>query len=102
MTADATIRSDAWLPASSRRRSGQALWAVAAVGIALLVIAASTYGAFMAYNWLAYGVVPGRTDFAWAAVAIGVVYGGLCLADNQYDLLGDEWNRQSCARGLGA
>jgi Undecaprenyl-phosphate glucose phosphotransferase len=102
MTVNATIRSGAWLPASSRNRSGQALWAAAAVGIEVLVIAASTYGAFMAYNWLAYGVVPQRADFAWAAVAIGVVYGGLCLADNQYDLLGDEWNRQSCSRGLGA
>ena len=90
MTVDATIRSVGWLPVFSRNRSGRALWAAAAAGIEVMVIAASTYAAFVAYHWLAYGLVPEQPHSGWAAVAIGVIYGGLCFADNQYDLLGDE------------
>jgi Undecaprenyl-phosphate glucose phosphotransferase len=68
----------------------------------MLIIAAGAYGGFVAYNLLAYGNVPDRPDFALASVLVSVLYGGLCLIDNQYDLAGDEWNQHSCSRGLGA
>jgi Undecaprenyl-phosphate glucose phosphotransferase len=102
MTVGTTIRSSARLPVASRGRDGQAWWGAAAIGIEVLVIAAITYGAFLAYNSLAYGAIPDRAGGGLAAIAIGTIYGGLCLADNQYDLLGDEWNRQGCSRGAGA
>ncbi len=102
MTLDATIRTGAWLPVASRSRSGHALWATLAVATEVLVIAASTYGAFVLYHWFAYGLVPEHPRSGWAALAIGGIYGGLCLADNQYDLLGEEWNRRNFSRGLAA
>jgi Undecaprenyl-phosphate glucose phosphotransferase len=102
MTVDATTRTSAWLPVASRNRSGQALWATVAAATEVLVIAASTYGAFVVYHWFAYGRVPDQPGAGWAALAIGGIYGGLCLADNQYDLLGEEWNRRNFSRGLAA
>jgi Undecaprenyl-phosphate glucose phosphotransferase len=78
------------------------LWASLAVGSEVITIAASTYYAFVAYHLLAYGSVPDQPSSGWAAVAVGTLYGGFCLADNQYDLLGDKWNRHGCSRGLGA
>ncbi len=117
MTIDATLRSAegslrtqsngaapqvAWSPALSPRRHAHARWAAAAAAIEMLMIAACSYGGFAAYNILAYGIVPGRPDFVLTSVLVSILYGGLCLVDNQYDLVGDEWNQHSRARGLGA
>ena len=102
LTFDAAIRSRSWLPARARNRTGQALWTALAAGIEILVIAVSSYGAFASYDYLVYGAIPERTDYVLASAAIGAIYGGLCLADNQYDLLGDEWNRHGRSRGLAA
>ena len=35
-------------------------------------------------------------------MAVAVIYGGLCLADDQYDLLGAQWNERGTSRGLAA
>jgi|SRR5215472_1357472 len=102
LTFDAAIRSRSWLPARARNRTGQALWTALAAGIEILVIAVTSYGAFASYNYLVYGAIPERADYVLASAAIGAIYGGLCLADNQYDLLGDEWNRHGRSRGLAA
>jgi Undecaprenyl-phosphate glucose phosphotransferase len=102
MTVHSTIRPGTWPPTIIRTRTGQAWWASLAVGCEVIAIAASTYYAFVAYHLLAYGSVPDQPSSGWAAVAIGTLYGGFCLADNQYDLLGDKWNRHACSRGLGA
>lgn len=102
MTTEVTIRSPVWMPGVSRSQNAQAIWTAAIAAIEVLVIAASTYGAFAAYNLVAYGVVPDRVEYEWAAVVIGAMYGGICVADNQYDLLGPEWNQHSRSRGLAA
>jgi Undecaprenyl-phosphate glucose phosphotransferase len=102
LTFDAAIRSRSWLPARAWNRTGHALWTSVAAGIEMLVIAVSSFGAFAGYNYLVYGAIPDSTHYGFASAAIGAVYGGLCLADNQYDLLGAEWNRHGRSRGLGA
>ena len=102
MTFDATIRSASSVPANTRNRNGQAFWTSAAAGIEMLAMAASTYGAFAAYNFLAYGAIPDQVEYGLASVAIAAIYGGLCVANNQYDLFGDEWSRHSRLSGLGA
>jgi Undecaprenyl-phosphate glucose phosphotransferase len=102
MTTDATLRSAIPLQVVPQNQNTQAFWTAAAAFIEVVVIAASTYVAFMAYNFVAYGVIPDLVAYTWASVAMGVLYGGLCLADNQYDLLGAEWNEQSRSRGVAA
>lgn len=100
MSFDATIRSRSWLRAHSQNLQGHLLWAAVAAGIEMLMISASAYGAFIAYNRIAYGSTPIRSDYGIASVTIGAVYGGLCLIDNQYDVLGDEWSQLGRSRGL--
>jgi Undecaprenyl-phosphate glucose phosphotransferase len=102
MAFDTTVRPAPWLPAISRNRHGQAFWAAAAAGIEMMMITASTYGAYVAYNLQLYGAIPDRGDYVWASVAIGATFVGLCLADNQYDLLGEEWSLHGRSRGLAA
>jgi len=116
MSMDATLRSAngalrtaaaappaGWSPAFASRPSAQSGFAAAGVAfIEMLVIAASAYGGFVAYNMVAYGVVPDPPDFALASLLVSLIYFGLCLVDNQYDLNGEEWNQHNCSRGLGA
>jgi Undecaprenyl-phosphate glucose phosphotransferase len=102
MSTGATFRSVAQAPALSRAQDSQGVWTAAAAAIETVMIAASAYGAFLAYNFLAYGVIPDKTTYVWASLAVGVLYVGLCIADNQYDLLGVEWNEYGRARGVAA
>jgi Undecaprenyl-phosphate glucose phosphotransferase len=102
MTTDATVRSAADAPPFSRVQNTQVFWTAAAAFVEVVAISASTYAAFAVYNLAVYGVIPDRIAYAWASAGMGVVYGALCLADNQYDLLGAEWNEQSRSRGLAA
>lgn len=87
------------LSAIARVQRTQAFWTAAVVGIEMIVIAACAYGAFLAYTMAAYGVIFDRAEYAWASVAVGALYIVLCIADNQYDLLGPEWNEHSRSRG---
>jgi Undecaprenyl-phosphate glucose phosphotransferase len=99
MSTDTIFRSAGQLPAIARVQRTQAFWTAAVAGLEMMVIVACAYGAFLAYNIAAYGVIPDRTDYAWASVAVGALYVALCIADNQYDLLGPEWNEHSRSRG---
>jgi len=65
----------------------------------MVVIVACAYGAFVAYSAAVYGVIFFRIDYALASIAVGALYVALCIADNQYDLLGPEWNEHSRSRG---
>jgi Undecaprenyl-phosphate glucose phosphotransferase len=99
MTTDATVHSTGHLPALSHGNT-QAFWTLATVSTEVVVIAAVTYMAFIAYNYLAYGAIPDRMVYVWASAAMGILYGGLCIADNQYDLLGVKWNEHNLSRGV--
>lgn len=99
MSTDTIVRSAAHLPAIAGGRRTQAFWTVVVAALEMIVIALCAYGAFLAYNALAYGAIPQDADYAWASVAVAALYVVLCLADNQYDLLGPEWNEHSRSRG---
>ncbi len=77
----------------------QLFWTVVVAALEMIVIVACAYGAFHAYSAAAYGVIFFRSDYALASVAVGALYVALCIADNQYDLLGPQWNEHSCSRG---
>ncbi|WP_198302166.1 sugar transferase [Bosea sp. AS-1] len=74
-------------------------WTVAVVSIEMITIVACTYAAFLVYSAAAYGVVFFRSDYVLASIGVGALYVALCIADNQYDLLGPEWNEHSRSRG---
>ena len=95
---EATLKSAE--PTLSRSRDAHAAWAAAVAAIEMLVVAASTYGAAVGYNLLASKAVLSGADYGWASVLVAVIYGGLCLADDQYDLLGPKWNERGTSRGL--
>ena len=97
---EATLKSAE--PTLSRSRDAHAAWAAAIAAIEMLVVAATTYGAAVSYNLLASKTVLSGGDYAWASVLVAIIYGGLCLADDQYDLLGPNWNERGTSRGLAA
>ena len=99
MAADISVHSVEHF-AARRHANTQAFWAVAVVLTETVVIAAVTYAAFVAYNYVTYGAIPDRIIYVWASVAMGVLYGGLGIADNQYDLLGEKWNEHNRSRGV--
>ncbi|WP_458756121.1 exopolysaccharide biosynthesis polyprenyl glycosylphosphotransferase [Afipia sp. TerB] len=102
MTIDALVRSADHPPALARIRRTQAFWTVTVAGIEMAVIVACAYGAFVAYSLAAYGVIFDKIEYVWASVAVGALYVVLCIADNQYDLLGREWSEHSRSRGVAA
>ncbi len=102
MITDTAIRSDAAAGSFAPARDTQVFWAATAAAAEVAAISVATYAAFVIYNLTAYGVIPEKVAYAWASAALGVLYGALCLADNQYDLLGAEWNEQSRSRGVAA
>lgn len=99
-------RAEADRPADAasvaRAHNAQSAWAAAAAAIEMVAIALATYVAFIAYNLFSYGSIPAIPHYGWASVALAAIYGGLCLSDNQYDLLGAEWDHHATSRGLGA
>jgi Undecaprenyl-phosphate glucose phosphotransferase len=99
MSIDTIFRSAAHLPAIAGGRRTQAFWTAVVAALEMIVIALCAYGAFLAYNALAYHAIPQKTDYAWSSVAVAVLYVILCFADNQYDLLGPEWNEHGRSRG---
>jgi Undecaprenyl-phosphate glucose phosphotransferase len=98
MSTDTIFRSATHLPAIAGGRT-QTFWTAVVVTLEMIVIALCAYGAFLAYNVLAYGVIPEEADYAWASFAVAALYVVLCIADNQYDLLGPEWNEHARSRG---
>jgi len=98
MSTDTIFPPAAHLPAIAGGRT-QTFWTAVVVTLEMMVIASCAYGAFLAYNALAYGAIPRDSDYAWASVAVAVTYVVLCIADNQYDLLGPEWNEHGRSRG---
>lgn len=102
MSTETIIHPAARLAGLTRLQRTQAFWTTAVAVIELMVIAACAYGAFIIYNTVAYGVIPDRPAYAWASVAVGALYAIICVADNQYDLLGPEWNEHSRSRGVAA
>jgi len=99
MSIEALYRSTGHLPAVARVQKTQAFWTVAVAGLEMAVIVACAYGAFLTYSFAVYSVIFHRADYVWASVALGAIYVCLCFADNQYDLLGPEWNEHSRSRG---
>lgn len=99
MSTDTFLRPTQQFPVIARVQRTQAFWTAVVAGVEMVTIVTCAYGAFLAYNLAAYGVVPDRADYAWASVAVGALYVALCIADNQYDLLGPEWNEHSRSRG---
>jgi len=99
MSIEGLFRSVDRPSAIARVQRTQAFWTAAVVGIEMIVIVACAYGAFLAYTLAAYGVIFDRVTYAWASFAVGALYVVLCIADNQYDLLGPEWNEHSRSRG---
>ncbi|MCT4495638.1 exopolysaccharide biosynthesis polyprenyl glycosylphosphotransferase [Bosea minatitlanensis] len=77
----------------------QLFWTVLVAALEMIVIVACAYGAFVAYSAVVYGVIFFRLDYALASLAVGALYVALCIADNQYDLLGPQWNEHCCSRG---
>lgn len=102
MTVQANVRSAVQRPFYSRSRNRLAAWTAAVIIIEMAAIALSTYAAFAIYNLAAYGVLPSKGAYLWASIAIAVMYAGLCVADDQYDFLGPEWNQHNRSRGLAA
>jgi len=101
MSIDTIFRPAAHLPAIAGGRT-QTFWTAVVIALEMSVIALCAYGAFFAYHALAYHAIPGETDYAWASVAVAALYVVLCIADNQYDLLGPEWNEHGRSRGSAA
>ena len=89
-------------PILSRNQDALAAWAAAVAVIEMLAVGAGTYGAAVGYNLFASKAILSGAGHGWASVAVAVVYGGLCLADDQYDLLGTRWNDRGRSRGLAA
>lgn len=90
------------LSATALSHGTQVFWTVVVAALEMIVIVACAYGAFIAYSATVYGVIFFKADYVWASVAAGALYVALCLADDQYDLLGPEWNEHSCSRGCAA
>jgi Undecaprenyl-phosphate glucose phosphotransferase len=99
MSTDTIFRSAAHRPAIAGGRRTQAFWTAVVATLEMIVIALCAYGAFLAYNALAYGAIPKEAGYAWASVAVAALYVVICIADNQYDLLGPEWNEHGRSRG---
>ena len=89
-------------PILSRSQDAHAAWAATVAAIEMLAVGASTYGAAVGYSLFASKAILSGADHGWASVAVAVIYGGLCLADDQYDLLGARWNDRGTSRGLAA
>lgn len=94
---EATLKSAE--PTLSRSRDAHAVWATAVAAIEMLAVAASTYGAVLGYNLLASKAVWSGAEYGWPSM-LAVIYGGFCLVDDQYDLLGPKWNEHGTSRGL--
>jgi len=97
---EVTLKSAA--PILSRSQDAHAVWAAAVAAIEMLAVGAGTYGAAVGYNLFATKAILSGADHGWASLAVAVIYGGLCLADDQYDLLGARWNNRGTSRGLAA
>jgi Undecaprenyl-phosphate glucose phosphotransferase len=102
MSTDATFRSAAGANVLWRGPHAQSFWTVTAATIEVVVLSTVTYLAYMAYNYAAYGVIPNPVLYAGVSACVGLLYGAICVADNQYDLLGAEWNEHSRSRGVAA
>ena len=99
---EATMESAVREPIYLRSQDSHAVWTAAVAAIEMLAVGASTYGAFVGYNLIGYGAISSGADYGWLSVAVAVIYGGLCLADDQYDLLSAQWNDRGKSRGLAA
>ena len=86
-------------PILSRSQDAHAVWAAAVAAIEMLAVGAGTYGAAVGYNLFATKAILSGADHGLASVAVAVIYGGLCLADDQYDLLGARWNDRGTSEG---
>lgn len=102
MSTNAIPSQERDLPASAPVHLTQVFWTVVVAAVEMSVIAACAYGAFIAYTAAAYGVFFFRIDYVQASIALAVLYGAFCIADDQYDLLGPQWNAQSGSRGAAA
>lgn len=80
----------------------QVFWTVVVAALEMIVIVSCAYGAFLAYTAAVYHTIFFKIDYALASIGLGVLYVAFCIADNQYDLLGPNWNEHSCTRGCGA
>lgn len=70
--------------------------------IEMLVVGVSAYAAFAAYDMIVYGGATGGLAYGWVSAALAFVYGILCLADDQYDLLVAEGGRRELMHGARA
>src|SRR5262245_4596210 len=84
--------------AQSRSYDRQVLAAMVAL-TEMATVAVSAYLAFVTYHLTVWGGLPGTISYVWLCAQLALIYGMICLADKQYDLLGAEWNRQALYRG---
>jgi Undecaprenyl-phosphate glucose phosphotransferase len=99
---EATVESAVREPIYLRSQDSYAARTAAFAAIEMLAVGASAYGAFVGYNFIGYGATSSGAPYGWLSVGVAVIYGGLCLADDQYDLLSAQWNDRGKSRGLAA
>jgi Undecaprenyl-phosphate glucose phosphotransferase len=103
MSIETSFRAVARLPAIAEARTSRAFWTAMVILVELIMIALCVHGAFLAQNMFAQNaILPDSPAYTWASVAAPCLYVLLCLADNQYDFLGPEWNERNHWRGATA
>jgi Undecaprenyl-phosphate glucose phosphotransferase len=85
--------------AAARSRNDRQVLAALVASTEMVIVATSTYLAFIAYHQIVWGGLPDTISYGWLCAQLALMYGMICLADKQYDFLGGEWNRQALYRG---
>lgn len=80
----------------------RATWVAVFAAIEMLVVGAGAYAAVIAYHWIVYGGVTSGSDYGWASAALAILYGALCLAGDQYDVLVADGGRRELMHGARA
>ncbi|WP_199085321.1 exopolysaccharide biosynthesis polyprenyl glycosylphosphotransferase [Bosea sp. ASV33] len=102
MSLNAIPHQEQYRSTAASNHGSQLLWTVVVATLEFSVIAACAFLAFLAYSAAIYGVLFFKIDYALASIGLAALYFVFCFVDNQYDLLGPEWNRHGCSRGCAA
>jgi len=65
----------------------------------MFVVAVTALFAFLTYYSVVWGGLPNVPSYVADSLALAGLYGAICLADDQYDLLGAAWNENGIQRG---
>jgi Undecaprenyl-phosphate glucose phosphotransferase len=96
---DSTLSGSAVASENIQYRDARHALAGLVAMIEMAAVAASTYVAFVGYHLTVWKGLPHTISYGWICIALGVMYGTVCLADRQYDFLGAEWNQHALQRG---